>query len=75
MEEKNFTPPAIEQLLQNAEDYGLAMAATATPEQIENMRRRGRLFDKGLEICPNCERESRRKLENCEFCGQDKVPF
>lgn len=59
----------------NAEDYGLAMAATATPEQIENMRKRNELFDKGLEICPNCSRQSRRELENCEFCGQDKLPF
>jgi hypothetical protein len=75
MNEENFAPPAIEQLLQNAEDYSLAMAAAPTPEQIENMRRRNEMFEKGLEICPNCERESRRKLENCEFCGQDKVPF
>ena len=75
MNGKIITPTAIEQLLQNAEDYGLAMAATATPEQIENMRRRNALFDKGLEICPNCSRESRRELENCEFCGQDKLPF
>ncbi len=75
MQEKNFAPPAIEQLLQNAEDYGLAMAATATPEQIENMRRRNERFDKGSEICPHCSRESRRELENCEFCGQDKLPF
>ena len=37
MEEINVPPTVIEQLLQNAEDYGLAMAATATPEQIENM--------------------------------------
>lgn len=72
---ENIAPTAIEQLLQNAEDYGLAIAATATPKQFENMRRRGRLFDEGLEICPNCSRESRRELENCEFCGRDKLPF
>lgn len=34
-------PTVMEQLLQNAVDYGLAMAATATPEQVENVRRRG----------------------------------
>lgn len=75
MEEINVPPTVIERLLQNAEDYGMAMAATATSKQIENMRRRNELFDKGLEICPNCERESRRELENCDFCGQDKLPF
>jgi histidinol phosphatase-like PHP family hydrolase len=42
MNGKIIAPTAIEQLFQNAEDYGLAMEATATPEQIENMRRRGR---------------------------------
>ena len=65
----------MEQLLQNSVDYALAMKATATPEQIEKIRRQNELFDKGLEICPNCHRESRRVLENCEFCGQDKIPF
>lgn len=75
MNAKNIAPMAVEQLLQNAEDYGLATATTAAPEQIENMRSRNELFDAGLEICPNCSRQSRRELENCEFCGQDKLPF
>jgi hypothetical protein len=65
----------MEKLLQNAEDYALAMAATATPEQIENVRSQNELFDKGLEICLNCTEESCRELEVCEFCGQDKIPF
>lgn len=65
----------MERLLQNAEDYALAMMATATPEQIENARKQNELFDKGLEICTDCSRESRRDLENCEFCGQNKLPF
>ena len=75
MKGKNIAVTATEQFLQNAEDYSLAMAATATPEQIEKMQRLNELFDKGLEICPKCSRESHRELENCEFCGQDKLPF
>jgi hypothetical protein len=75
MEVINVPPTVMERLLQNAEDYALAMMATATPEQIENARKQNELFDRGLEICPDCNRESRRDLENCEFCGQDKVPF
>lgn len=75
MEKINVPPRVMEQLLQNAEDYALAMMATATPEQIENVRKQNELFDRGLEICPDCRRESRRDLENCEFCGQNKVPF
>ncbi len=66
---------AIEQLLQNAEDYGLAIGATATPEQIENMQRRNELFEKGFGICINCNQESKLGLEFCESCGQSKVPF
>jgi len=31
MEQINETPTVMEQLIQNAVDYGLAMAATATP--------------------------------------------
>ena len=75
MEVINVPPTVMERLLQNAEDYALAMMATATPEQIENARKQNELFDRGLEICPDCSRESRRDLDNCEFCGQDKVPF
>ena len=75
MEQINVPSSVLEQLLQNAEDYALAMMMTATPEQIENVRKQNELFDQGLEICPNCNRESRRELENCEFCGQDKLPF
>ncbi|HQU83556.1 MAG TPA: hypothetical protein PKY59_10540 [Pyrinomonadaceae bacterium] len=75
MEQINVPPAVMEQLLQNAEDYALAMMMTATPEQIENVQKQNELFDQGLEICPNCNRESRRKLDSCEFCGQDKLPF
>ena len=75
MEKINVPPRVMEQLLQNAEDYALAMMETATPEQIENVRKQNELSDRGLEICPDCGRESRRDLGNCEFCGQDKVPF
>ena len=75
MEQINVPPLVIEQLLQNAEDYALAMMMTATPEQIEIVRKQNELFDKGLEICPYCNGESRRKLGICEFCGQDKIPF
>lgn len=71
MEKINVQPTVMKRLLQNAEDYALAMMATATPEQIENVRKQNELFDKGLEICADCRRESRRDLENCEFCGQD----
>lgn len=58
------TPTVTEQLIRNAVDYGLAMAATATPEQMEQMIRRNELFDEGLESCQNCGQESRRELEN-----------
>lgn len=75
MNGKNIAPTATEHFLQNVKDYGLAMAATATPKHIEKMQKLNELFDKGLEICPNCSRESHRKFENCEFCGQDKLPF
>ena len=75
MNGKNIALQATEQFLQNAEDYGLAMAATATPEHIEKMQRLNELFDKGSEICLSCSRESHREFENCEFCGQDKLPF
>ncbi len=75
MNGKTSAPTAIEQLLQNAEDYGLAMGATATPEQIENMQRRNELFEKGFGICINCNQESKLGLEFCESCGQSKVPF
>lgn len=75
MEEINVPPTVMEQLLQNAEDYGLATMTTATPEQIENIDRRNELFEKGFGICPNCDQESKFELEFCEFCGQSKVPF
>jgi hypothetical protein len=75
MEKTNVPRGVMERLLQNAEDYALAMMATATPEQIENARKQNELFNKGLEIYPDCGRESRRDLGNCEFCGQNKVPF
>lgn len=75
MEQINVPPIVMEQLLQNAEDYALAMMMTATPEQIEIVRKQNELFDQGLEICPNCNRESRRELDDCEFCKQNKIPF
>ena len=75
MEQINVPKSVMKQLLQNAEDYALAMMMTATPEQIEIVRKQNELFDRGLEICPNCNRESRRDLDNCESCGQYKIPF
>lgn len=75
MEQINVPPIVVEQLLRNAEDYALAMMMTATPEQIEIVRKQNELFVQGLEICPNCNRESRRELDDCEFCEQDKIPF
>lgn len=61
--EETKTPRVIEQHIRNAVDYGLAMAATAKPEQIEQMIRQNELFDRGLEICTNCGQESSRRLE------------
>ena len=75
MEKINVPPTVMEQLLQNAEDYALAMMATATPEQIENARKQNELFEKGFGICINCNQESKLGLEFCESCGQSKVPF
>jgi hypothetical protein len=69
------TLTVIDQQIRNAVDYGLAMAATATPEQIEQMVRRNELFDRGLQICINCSQESRCELEICESCGESKIPF
>lgn len=69
------TPTVIEQHIRNAVDYGLAMAVTATPEQIQEMMQQNELFHKGLEICINCGQESRRDFENCESCGESKIPF
>lgn len=73
--EEIITPTVIEQHIRNAVDYGLAMTETATPEQIEQMMRRNGLFDKGLQICINCNQESRRELEICQSCGESKIPF
>lgn len=75
MEEINLTPTVTEQLIRNAVDYGLAMAETATPEQIEQMLRQNELYQRGLEICQNCGRESNLELESCESCGESKIPF
>jgi len=75
MEKINVPPTVLKQLLQNAEDYGLAMMMTATPEQIGNMQRQNELFEKGFGICLNCSQESKLELEFCESCGQSKVPF
>jgi len=75
MEQINVPPTVMERLIQNAEDYALAMMMTATPKQIEIVRKQNELFDQGLEICPNCNRESRRELDDCEFCKQNKIPF
>lgn len=44
MEQINVPPTVMEQLLQNAEDYALAMMMTATPEQIEIVRKQNELF-------------------------------
>ena len=63
------------QHIRNAVDYGLAMAVTATPEQIQEVMRQNELFDRGLQICINCNQESRRELEICESCGESKIPF
>ncbi len=68
-------PTVVDQHIRNAVDYGLAMAATTTPEQIEQIMLRNELFDRGLEICINCSQESRRELEICESCGESKIPF
>lgn len=73
--DKIKTPTVIEQHIRNAVDYGWAMAVNATPEQIEQIIRRNELFDKGLEICRNCSQESQRELENCDSCGESKIPF
>ncbi len=75
MEVINLPRSVMKRLLQNAEDYALAMMPIATPGQIEKVRKQNELSDQDLEICPDCRRESRRDLGNCEFCGQDKVPF
>jgi hypothetical protein len=75
MEEINETPTVLEQHIRNAVDYGLAMAATATPEQIQEMLQQNDFFERGLEICLSCGRESSLKLENCESCGNSKIPF
>jgi hypothetical protein len=64
MEKINVSPRVMEGLLQNAEDYALAMMATATTEQIENVRKQNQPFGSGLELCLDCDRESRRDLEN-----------
>ena len=69
------TAAVIEHHIRNAVDYGWAMAATATPEQLQVMMRQNELFDKGLEICINCGQESIRELEICESCGESKIPF
>lgn len=75
MDKIQVTPTIMKLLLQNAENYATEMAATAAPEQIETVRRRNNLFNKGFELCPNCHQESVQKLETCEFCGRDKFPF
>lgn len=68
-------PIVMEQLLQNAEDYALAMMMTATPQQNEIVRQQNELFDRGLEICPNCNRESSLESKFCESCRESKIPF
>lgn len=75
MEVINLTLTVTEQLIRNAVDYGLAIAETAKPEQIEQVMRQNELYQRCLEICQNCGRESSLELENCESCGQDKLPF
>lgn len=75
MEIINVPPTAMEQLLQTAVDYGLAMGETATPEQIERMIRRNQLFERGLQICQNCGQDSSLESEFCESCGESKIPF
>lgn len=51
-------PGVLERLIQNTVDYGLAMATTATAEQVEQVRRQNDLFERGLQICQNCGQES-----------------
>ncbi len=75
MEEINLTPTVTEQLIRNAVDYRLAMAETATPEQIEQMMQQKDLYHRGLEICQNCRQESSLESENCESCEESKIPF
>lgn len=75
MEIINVPPAAMQQLFQTAVDYGLAMAETATPEQIERMIRRNQLFERGLQICQNCGQDSSLESEFCESCGESKIPF
>lgn len=75
MDKIQVTPTTSRRLLQNADDYATEMMAVATPEQIESVCRQNDLFDRGLEICLYCSRESMRKSEFCEHCGQDKLPF
>lgn len=75
MRKIKVTPATMAALMKNAETYALEMAATATPEQIERVRQQNDLFDRGLEICFNCRRESSRESNDCEFCGADKLPF
>ena len=75
MRKIKVTRNVMAELLKNAELCALETAATATPEQIERVRQQNDLFDRGLEICFNCRRESSCESNDCEFCGADKLPF
>ncbi|HMS43563.1 MAG TPA: hypothetical protein PKE69_25270 [Pyrinomonadaceae bacterium] len=75
MEQINVPKSVKEQLLRNAEDYALAMMMIATPEQIVIMQKQNELFDRGLEICPNCGQESSLESKFCESCRESKIPF
>lgn len=74
MEQINVPKSVKEQLLRNAEDYALAMMI-ATPEQIVIVQKQNELFDRGLEICPNCGQESSLESKFCESCRESKIPF
>jgi hypothetical protein len=75
MDKIRVTPTTWRRLQQNADEYAAEIAAITTPEQIESVRRQNDLFDRALEICSNCNRESMRNRKLASFAVRINFRF
>ena len=69
--QENAAPAARRDL----ERYFARLAPEEQERILARLKRDRDLYERGLEICPDCEAESRFVNEFCEFCGGDKLPF
>jgi hypothetical protein len=75
MDKRIKVSPSVARTIKRIADTYARRMVNATPEQIERVRIQNELYERGVEICYECKRESLRDNSECEHCGGDKMPF